>query len=123
MAIKKYNYYRYVFVNKALKELSIWDYSQQIIDALKTYYPSNLISVEFSKSYYGFWLDGVKDDGNQRLIGKLIASTISDFDVKKSTYYYHTGTRLDSSTQIFKEDIDAKRSVDDLKDINGPKNI
>ena len=117
MEIKKYNYYRYVFANKELKELCVWDYSQQIINALKTYYPRNLISVDFSKNYYGFWLDGVKDDTEQKSIGKLIASTIHDFDAKKSAYYYHVGTRIDSSTKIFIEDTTAKRSTDDLNDI------
>lgn len=100
-----YYYYQYILANKSLKTFNVWDYSQEIITALKLTYKNHLISVDFSDSYYGFWLDRPKGQYEHSPVGKSIASSVSDFNNNKSIYNYTScqGTH-GTSTQIFKED-------------------
>ncbi|WP_034438573.1 hypothetical protein [Clostridium ihumii] len=106
-----YYYYRYIFTNKDLKIYNVWAYSQKIINALELTYKNNLISVDFSYEYYGFWLNREKGQHEHSKAGKIIASSISDFNKKKSTYTYTCSDGTPGiSTQIFHED-KSKRKI------------
>ncbi|MGC5814001.1 hypothetical protein ACSXEQ_06205 [Clostridium perfringens] len=104
-------YYRYIFKNKDLKKLNVWDYSHEITSALKTHYQSSLIEVDFSSSHYGFWLNRIKGPTEHSKVGKKITSLVPDFNKYKSTYSYlnNDGTK-GKSTQIFIEDEKSRKS-------------
>lgn len=99
-------YYRYIFTNQNLKTFEVWNYSKEIISALKTIYSSDLVEVEFSSSHYGFWLNRKKGQYEHNNVGKLIANSVSDFNNNKSIYTFNPSNSdtVGVSTQIFKED-------------------
>lgn len=110
-----YYYYRYIFANQNLKAYKVWDYSKEIINALKCIYKSDLIAVDFSDAYYGFWLNRQKQQYEHNQVGKIIAASVSNFNSNKSIYSYNNSNgTTGTSTQIFIEDTSARKSQNSI---------